>query len=438
MKKIKPLFFSFFLFSFSHIFSQSNEWTWVKGGANSYQNGVYGEKGVVTETNKPGGRIESVSWFDASGNLWLFGGLGLGSPGTEGYLNDLWKYNTTSRRWVWIEGDSIPSDKHDTHASNSNRPGGRSGCATWTDTLGNLWLFGGFRRMSDSDIYFNDLWRYSITRKQWTWIGGDTNSVNRNGMYGIQEMASKENNPGARTFSVTWTDAGGNLWLFGGNGYAASGGLGALNDLWKYNIHNNRWTWVKGDSFINVNSIGTKGIASSTNKPGARGRATGWTDSEGNFWLFGGSFEFDYKLLNDLWKYNIVSNRWTWVAGDTTFNNIGIYGVQGEASKSNYPGSRHYARGWADASGNLWLFGGQGFPQYSVGGFLNDLWKYNIESKRWTWVKGNYTTGNRGVYGEQNVPSPDNTPGSRYGSVSWQTVAGKFWLFGGFGLCTSE
>jgi len=33
-----------------------------------------------------------VSWSDASGNLWLFGGEGFDSTGTEGTLNDLWEY----------------------------------------------------------------------------------------------------------------------------------------------------------------------------------------------------------------------------------------------------------------------------------------------------------------------------------------------------------
>jgi hypothetical protein len=30
--------------------------------------------------------------MDASGNFWLFGGLGMDSTGTLGYLNDLWKF----------------------------------------------------------------------------------------------------------------------------------------------------------------------------------------------------------------------------------------------------------------------------------------------------------------------------------------------------------
>ncbi len=58
-------------------------------------------------------------------------------------------------------------------------------------------------------------------------------------------------------------------------------------------------------------------------------------------------------------------------------------------AQSNIPGGRHEAVGWADANGNLWLFGGEG--EDSVGtanGILNDLWVYNIASNQWTYVMG--------------------------------------------------
>jgi hypothetical protein len=40
--------------------------------------------------------------------------------------------------------------------------------------------------------------------------------------------------PGARFGAHSWTDASGNLWLFGGQGGDATGNVGYLNDLWKY------------------------------------------------------------------------------------------------------------------------------------------------------------------------------------------------------------
>ena len=56
------------------------------------QNGVYGTQGVIAPGNIPGARLESSSWIDANGNLWLFGGYGEPASGTEGNLSDLWMY----------------------------------------------------------------------------------------------------------------------------------------------------------------------------------------------------------------------------------------------------------------------------------------------------------------------------------------------------------
>jgi len=41
------------------------------------------------------------------------------------------------------------------------------------------------------------------------------------------------NVPGARYGSFSWIDVSGELWLFGGSGYDASGSWNDLNDLWK-------------------------------------------------------------------------------------------------------------------------------------------------------------------------------------------------------------
>jgi hypothetical protein len=43
-------------------------------------------------SNVPGARYVAISWTDGSGNLWLFGGQGYDSSGSDGYLNDLWEY----------------------------------------------------------------------------------------------------------------------------------------------------------------------------------------------------------------------------------------------------------------------------------------------------------------------------------------------------------
>jgi hypothetical protein len=85
------------------------------------------------------------------------------------------------------------------------------------------------------------------------------------------------------------TDASGNLWLFGGEGYDSTGTYGWLNDLWKYSLSSAQWTWVGGPKTTHATGVyGTQGMAAATNIPGARAYEASWTDANGNLWLFGG------------------------------------------------------------------------------------------------------------------------------------------------------
>ncbi len=70
----------------------NNQWTWMGGSSAANAKGVYGTLDTPAATNTPGGHFESVSWTDTSGNFWLFGGGGYDSTGTNGILNDLWRY----------------------------------------------------------------------------------------------------------------------------------------------------------------------------------------------------------------------------------------------------------------------------------------------------------------------------------------------------------
>jgi Secretion system C-terminal sorting domain/Kelch motif/Galactose oxidase, central domain len=267
----------------------------------------------------------------------------------------------------------------------------------------------------------------------WTWMKGD-NTVNQLGVYGTQGIGSLNNKPGSRNFSTTWRDTTGNLWLFGGMGYGNSG-VGYLNDLWKYNPSSNNWTWVKGDNTIEQHSsYGTQGLASPTNKPGATYASVSWSDSNNNLWLFGG-FGYtnnDFGFLNTLWKYNPTTNQWTWVKGDNTIDQIGIYGTRGVANAANKPGARYGSCTWTDTNGNLWLFGGYGYDNSSTK-ILNDLWKYNPASNNWTWVSGDNSLEQVGLYGTKGVANTTNKPGSRYLSTSWVDNNNNLWLFGGYG-----
>ena len=78
----------------------------------------------------------------------------------------------------------------------------------------------------------NDLWQYSPSTGQWTWVSGG-NAANASGAYGTQGTASAGSVPGARQAANSWIDSSGNLWLFGGAGYGSTGN-GYLNDLWQF------------------------------------------------------------------------------------------------------------------------------------------------------------------------------------------------------------
>jgi N-acetylneuraminic acid mutarotase len=317
----------------------------------------------------------------------------------------------------------------------SNMPGGRWAARSWTDTKGNLWLFGGHEGQQDLNQGFrNDLWRYTISNNEWTWVSGD-NVIDQSAVYGTKGVASVNNKPGARAAGESWNDKHGNLWLFGGGGYV-SNVHGWQNDLWKYNITSNEWTWVSGDSVLNALGVyGQKGIASPTNMPGSRVSGVSWTDKKGNFWLFGGlgyASTSELGALNDLWKYNIRTNEWTWIGGDSIINTLGTYGTKGIPSASNNSGGREASTGWTDNDGNFWLFGGYGYTSGYYIGWMNDLWKYEPATNQWTWMTGDDIPNQAGVYGNIGVPASGNNPGARSSATTFVGKKGELWLFSGY------
>ncbi len=381
----------------------SNEWTWMSGSSSvpGNQLGIYGTKGTADPANVPGGRVTSVSWVDASGNLWLFGGSGFDSTGRDYLLNDLWEFNPSTSEWTWMSGSNTVNGtaQYGTLgvAAATNVPGARERAVSSTDQSGNFWLFGGDGydpAGSGANGSFNDLWEFSPSTKEWTWVSGG-NALNAKGVYGTVGVAASGNVPGARVNADSWADRNGNLWLFGGVGYDSAGADYDLNDLWEFNIASKQWTWVSGTSTVNVPGgnlcvagiYGTQGTAATANVPGGRNDATGWIDSSGNLWLFGGlgcDASGTAGALNDLWEFNTATRTWTWQSGSDsvgpprggTGGQSGTYGTMGTPSAANTPGGRSAAVPWIDAKGNLWLFGGSGHDSTGADGYLNDLWQY--------------------------------------------------------------
>jgi N-acetylneuraminic acid mutarotase len=215
----------------------SGLWTWFSGSEVRHASGVYGTQRTASAGNLPGARQAASSQIDSAGNLWLFGGYGYDSTGSVGDLNDLWQYNLSSGEWIWVSGSQVcnGSGAYGTQstAAASNLPGARQAASSQIDSAGNLRLFVGYGYDSTGSVgNLNDLWQYSPSTGLWTWVSG-SEVRNATGVYGIEGAVAGSAVPGARDAANSWLDSSGNLWVFGGVGYASTGN-GYLNDLWKF------------------------------------------------------------------------------------------------------------------------------------------------------------------------------------------------------------
>ncbi len=433
----------------------TNEWAWADGssttpGSGNGQPGVYGTLGTPAAGNIPGSRVSAASWTDSNGNLWLFGGEGNISTSTGGWLNDLWEFSPSTNEWGWMGGSSTLGSVCSSNNSNScaqpgvygtlgtpgsgNIPGGRVGALTWTDSNGHLWLFGGFGIAANNYLgQLNDLWEFNPSANEWAWMSGSSTVPRYNsgqpGNYGTLGTSSAGNVPGGRESATTWVDASGHLWLFGGLGTDANGtNIGYLNDLWEFDPSTREWAWMGGSSTVNcgpnnggfcgnAGTYGASGIPASGNAPGGRSNASSWTDSESDFWLFGGA-GFDangtYGVLNDLWEFNPSTNEWAWMGGSNTVPGFdedqpGVYGILGTPAAGNVPGGRAAASSWTDSKGHFWLFGGNAFNANGFAVGLNDMWEYQsyaiTATPAFSVAAGTYTS-------VQSVTISDSTTGA--------------------------
>ncbi len=432
-----------------------HEWAWMGGSQKINAAGIYGTKDTASQQNMPGARSAAAFWTDSQGNLWLFGGVGIDANKSLGGLSDLWEYS--GGQWTWVSGSNsapgpaVPGGSAESSlfgnigapgvygtmgvAAAANTPGAQNGAAHWTDAHGNLWLFSGYGvDGSDNWASLNDLWKFTPSSGQWTWMGGTSTAPTApKGVYGTIGVASATNMPGPRSQAAGWTDAQGNLWLFGGYGADADGKVGYLSDVWKYTPSNGQWTWVADSEYANQPyNFTQQGTPSASATPGARSDMLSWTDSKGNLWLYGGESnsiapQGQINFWADLWMFSPSSGQWTWVGGSSTPNQSVNFGQMGVAAASNTPGSRWDSATWTDAQGNLWLFGGT-----SVNGPLitaySDLWEYS--NGQWTWVLGK-NQGFGSSYGTLGVAASSNYPPIRAQAAAWVDSSGHLLLFGG-------
>tara|TARA_R110002072_G_scaffold3441_2_gene25083 strand:+ start:556 stop:3771 length:3216 start_codon:yes stop_codon:yes gene_type:complete len=198
-----------------------------------------------------------------------------------------------------------------------------------------------------------------------------------------------------------------------------------------------RNNWLGGSETTNAKTVkGASNVSDPSFIPGARRDITGWQDTLGNFYIYGGKgYSDNLGRQSDLWKWN--GSEWSYINGDVTSGSaIGVYGTKGLADPSNHPGGRSSANGWIDSDQNLWLFGGEGYattnaPTSTTRGELNDLWMW--DGSNWKWVNGTnnineFSVSTSGV----GTGQAGDYPGARQSSFGG-FIDGKYYLFGGYG-----
>ena len=362
------------------------------------------------------------------------------------------------------------------------------------------------------------------------------------GIYGTLQTSAPGNTPGARTVPAAWTDSAGNLWLFGGNGLDSAGKVGYLNDLWQFNMATGQWAWMSGANTVICPSTfcGQPGFYGSLqtpalgNNPAGRNNATAWTDSKGNFWLFGGTgtnLVESWGYFQDLWEFQPATASQSVTATptfspepgsdptvqtvtirDTTLGASISYLVDGNPPASEYtapiqlsasatitaiaaaPGYANSAVATAtykvttspaaapvftpasgtyvapqtitisDASpgaviyyttdgsapnsassvyqGPITVSSSQtlqaiatasGVPNSSISSAVYTIGSASTLGE-WAWMGGSNQQQQFGSYGNYGMPGTANIPGARQSSTTWKDASGNLWLFGGAGF----
>ncbi len=255
---------------------------------------------------------------------------------------------------------------------------------------------------------------FNSNAQGWMWVHGNTAAPEGFGQAGVPDVL---NTPGQSYARCTWTDLDGNLWAYGGGHISPTSTYCNGSDLWKYDILTNEWLMISGD-FTSISAAmgvpGPQGVPTVGSNPGpAMLGQPRWIDDNGDLWLGGGG-----SMSDVMWRFDQVSQNWSWMSGLLGSQQPVNYGVQGVASSTNSPG-RFYGEdnlNWKDELGNFWYYN-------LVDG---TVWKYNPNTLFWTWMLGVPMSGP--VYGTLGQASATNTPGvltgdAKYGWMTWQDTS---------------
>ncbi|MDQ3915671.1 MAG: galactose oxidase [Actinomycetota bacterium] len=200
-----------------------------------------------------------------------------------------------------------------------------------------VYVFGGVKDdfSTQTNTFYNDLHRFATDTNTW------------------ELLSPTGGPPPARAFaSAAAHEASGRILIFGGGSFGPLFvDFVAFDDLWAYSVTDNTWTQLHP----------------ANEGPEARSGTSAWLIGN-RMYIFGGVTAPAFETLNDLWVYNLETNRWT----ELTAN--------GAASS---PPPRHVAQaGKRPVQGKLVLYGGE---SSLASGFrtLADTWQFDLGTNAW-------------------------------------------------------
>ena len=321
---------------------QLRQWTWVGGvehiNAGSSMVSSAGQlPGAATNLAWPGARFAHASWKSGD-EVYIFGGAGYHIDRDKyGQQNDLWRLDLKLIRWTWLGGQSV--DKSGKYNGRNAWPGSRDRAACWLNRDGDIIMFGGngFGILPGKDGSLNDMWLYTRDTGKFAYIGGSA-EVDQLAVFGPLGVTSERALPGGRELASIWQLPNGDVWMFGGSGYASAKKEQALNDIWRW--RETGWAWFGGNQHGDKLSQYDRRVATGIVLGGRDGCAS-WL-AKGGVLLFGGEGYTDTKRLGggksrlaDLWFIELNDpSRQTPVLHSKPANNVG--GVQLEAPRKRH------------------------------------------------------------------------------------------------------
>lgn len=156
--------------------TKKEKWVWKGGGSGYNTYSIFGTQGKFDPLNVPSARTGSTMFGFHGSRMFFYGGVGLtrkgestNANGTFGTLSDLWSYDTTSRSWAWIAGDSVgirpPVYGSLKVPDSKNNPGARDGAFGMVQADSLILIAGHLRNKETTPSInnsTNDVWRYTL------------------------------------------------------------------------------------------------------------------------------------------------------------------------------------------------------------------------------------------------------------------------------------